>query len=310
VDIQHIVIASPMHEQIKQIIEEKRIKKSFRFLSDDEISQADIDWADAFVSFSMKGEFDYRHLKWVHSLGAGVDRFLYKKEWPENVCLTRTVCSFGQRIAEYCLSYVLKDLQNHNHFHDLKQQKQWQPMTPRLLNEQKVMIYGTGEIGQNTAKIFSSFGVEVYGVSLSGKAKEGFNQVMTLDHHDEKLSEMDYIINTLPLTEQTFELFNERIFSLLSARGFINVGRGASLDEKALLDAFDKKHLNFAVLDVFAEEPLPVKNPLWEHPNVIITPHISAVTTAREGVECFIETLGNIEKNKPLFNKVDVTRGY
>jgi glyoxylate/hydroxypyruvate reductase len=310
VDIQHIVIASPMHEEIKNIIEEKGINKSFRYISDEDLTQADLDWADAFVSFNMKGEFDYQQLKWVHSLGAGVDRFLYKKEWPENVCLTRTVCSFGQRIAEYCLSYVLKDLQEHDQFHALKQKKQWQPTTPGLLNEQKVMIYGTGEIGQTTAKILSTFGVEVYGVSSSGKVKDGFNQVMTLDEHYGKLMEIDYIINTLPLTEQTFKLFNEKIFTRLSAKGFINVGRGASLDEKALLDAFDKDNLKFAVLDVFAEEPLPVNNLLWEHPNVIITPHISAVTTAREGVDCFIQTLKNIEEDKPLFNKVDVTRGY
>ncbi|WP_404328167.1 D-2-hydroxyacid dehydrogenase [Mesobacillus maritimus] len=309
-DIQHIVIASPMHEEIKRIIEEKGIKKSFRYLSDEEFTQADLDWADAFVSFNMKGQFDYRQLQWVHSLGAGVDRFLYKKEWPENVCLTRTVCSFGQRIAEYCLSYVLKDLQAHGQFHTLKQQKKWQPMTPGLLNEQKVMIYGTGEIGQTTAKIFSGFGVEVHGVSLSGKAKEGFKQVMTLEAHYKKLTEMDYIINTLPLTEQTFELFGGKVFSRLSARGFINVGRGASLNEKALLDAINRNNLNFAVLDVFAEEPLPEDNPLWAHPNVIITPHISAVTTAREGVECFIDTLRNIEADKPLFNKVDAKRGY
>ncbi|MBY0096145.1 D-2-hydroxyacid dehydrogenase [Mesobacillus maritimus] len=309
-DIQHIVIASPMHKEIQKIIEEKGLDKDFRYLSDEELTQNDLDWADAFVSFSMKGEFDYQKLKWVHSLGAGVDRFLYKQEWPEGVTLTRTVCSFGQRIAEYCLSYLLKDLQEHDQFHSFKQQKSWQPMTPRLLNEQKVMIYGTGEIGQTTAQILSSFGVEVYGVSLSGKVKEGFKQVMTLDDHYEKLSEMDYIINTLPLTEQTFKLFNEKIFGLLSARGFINVGRGASLDEGALLNAFAKNQLKFAVLDVFAEEPLPVNNQLWEHPNVIITPHISAVTTAREGVECFIETLKNIEESKMLFNKVDVTRGY
>lgn len=299
-----------MHEEIKRIIEEKGIKKSFRYFSNDEFTQADINWADAFVSFNMKGQFDYHQLKWVHSLGAGVDRFLYKKDWPSNVCLTRTVCSFGQRIAEYCLSYLLKDLQEHDQFRALKQQRQWRPKTPRLLQEQKVLIYGTGEIGQTTAKIFSSLGVKVYGVSLSGQEKEGFKQIMTLEAHYEKLNEMDYIINTLPLTEQTYQLFNDKIFNLLSARGFINVGRGASLDERALVEALDHNHVNFAVLDVFAEEPLPAENPLWEHPNVIITPHISAVTTPREGVDCLIETLRNIEAGMPLLNIVDIKRGY
>lgn len=309
-NITNIVVASPMFKEIQLLIEEKKLKQNFRFLSDEALTQTDIDWADAFVSFNMKGEFDYRKLKWVHSLGAGVDKFLLEKEWPENVLLTRTICSFGQRIAEYCLSYLLKDLQLHDSFKGVQADKKWQPATPKLLNEQKVIVYGTGEIGQSVAKILSYFGVEVYGVSLSGKQKNGFNKVLNLDGHYEILNEMDYLINTLPLTEQTFGLFDETIYNKLSNAGFINVGRGASVKEEALLDALKQQTVSFAVLDVFAEEPLPTGNALWSHPNVRITPHISAVTTAREGVDCFVETLRNLEENASLDNIVDVNRGY
>lgn len=309
-NITNIVVASPMFKEIQLLIEEKKLKQNFRFLSDEALTQTDIDWADAFVSFNMKGEFDYRKLKWVHSLGAGVDKFLLEKEWPENVLLTRTICSFGQRIAEYCLSYLLKDLQLHDSFKDVQADKKWQPATPKLLNEQKVIVYGTGEIGQSVAKILSYFGVEVYGVSLSGKQKNGFNKVLNLDGHYDILNEMDYLINTLPLTEQTFGLFDETIYNKLSNTGFINVGRGASVKEEALLDALKQQTVSFAVLDVFAEEPLPTGNALWSHPNVRITPHISAVTTAREGVDCFVETLRNLEENASLDNIVDVNRGY
>lgn len=121
---------------------------------------------------------------------------------------------------------------------------------------------------------------------------------------------MKYIINTLPLTEKTERLFDDNIFRQLSNVGFINVGRGASLDEKALLHALNNNHVKFAVLDVFAQEPLPEENQLWSHPNVCLTPHISAVTTPNEGVNCFIETLKNIEENKPLHNKVDINKGF
>lgn len=309
-NITNIVVASPMFQDIQLLIEEKELKQNFRFLSDEALTQADIDWADAFVSFNMKGAFDYSQLKWVHSLGAGVDKFLHKKEWPENVLLTRTICSFGQRIAEYCLSYLLKDLQLHDSFKNLQSEKKWQPATPKLLNEQKVLVYGTGEIGQYVAQVLSNFGVEVYGVSLSGKQKEGFTKVLTVDAHYEILNEMDYLINTLPLTEQTYRLFDEAIFNKLSNAGFINVGRGASLNENALLDALNQQLVSFAVLDVFAEEPLPIDHALWCQPNVIMTPHISAVTTAREGVDCFVETLRKLEENIALDNIVDVNRGY
>lgn len=309
-EINKIVVASPMHKEIQELISRKGIRKNFRFYSDEEVKQEDLNWADAFVSFNMKDHFDYHNLKWVHSLGAGVDRFLFGREWPTNALLTRTVCSFGQRIGEYCLSYLLKDLQFHDQFRSLKEQKQWSPKTPALLGEQKVMIYGTGEIGQTTARILSQFGVEVYGVSLSGKQKEHFKDVMTLESHYKKLNEMDYLINTLPLTEQTADLFNDDILTKLTGAGLINVGRGATLNEKALLHAIHNKHVRFAVLDVFVQEPLSVENELWSHPNVLITPHISAVTTPSEGVECFIETLFKVEENLQLTNKVDVVRGY
>ncbi|SEM16255.1 Phosphoglycerate dehydrogenase [Mesobacillus persicus] len=309
-EINKIIVASPMYKEIQEILNRKGVKKNFRFYSDEEVTQEDLNWADAFVSFSMKDQFDYHNLKWVHSLGAGVDRFLFGKEWPTGVLLTRTVCSFGQRIGEYCLSYLLKDLQLHDRFQTLKEQKQWKPKTPLLLSEQKVMIYGTGEIGQTTAKILSQFGVKVYGVSLSGENKEHFNEVMNLENHYEKLSEMDFLINTLPLTAQTVNLFNEEILNKLTGVGLINVGRGATVNEKALLAALHTKHVRFAVLDVFIQEPLSDENDLWSHPNVFITPHISAVTTPSEGVECFIETLIKVEGNRPLSNIVDVKRGY
>jgi glyoxylate/hydroxypyruvate reductase A len=309
-NIENIVVVSPMYKEIRAIIESKNLKNNFRYLPEEDVTQEDLSWADAIVSFNTKTDFDYSHVKWVHSLGAGVDRLLFKKDWSENVLLTRTICSFGQRIAEYCLSYILKDIQLHDHFRELKMQKKWQLFTPKLLKNQKVMIYGTGEIGQKTAEIFTSLGVEVFGVSLSGKQKKFFKEVMTVESHFSQLPKMNYLINTLPLTENTEGLFDEKIFSTLSNAGFVNVGRGASLNENDLLHALDHNHLRFAVLDVFAEEPLPEENPLWNHLNVFITPHISAVTTPHEGVDCFIETLTNIEENKPLHNKVDVIKGY
>lgn len=309
-NINNIVVVSPRYKEIQTIIESEKLQKNFRYFPEEEVTQDDLVWADAFVSFNTKFNYDYSNVKWVHSLGAGVDSLLFKKEWNEAVLLTRTICSFGQKIAEYSLSYILKDIQLHDQFQELKVQQKWQPMTPKLLNEQKVMIYGTGEIGQKTAQILSSLGVDVYGVSLSGKEKEFFKEVMPVDSHFSRLSKMNYIINTLPLTEKTESLFGDDFFRKLSNAGFINVGRGASLDEKALLHALNNNHVKFAVLDVFAQEPLPQDNPLWNHPNICITPHISAVTTPNEGVDCFIETLKNIEENKPLHNKVDVHKGF
>jgi glyoxylate/hydroxypyruvate reductase len=308
--IKNILLVSPMYRELQTLIEKEAPTKGFRFMPEDELTQKDISWADALVSFNLKADYDYSTVKWVHSLGAGVDRFLHKKDWNQEILLTRTICSFGQRIAEYCLSYILKDLQQHDSFHEQQQQKKWVQSTPKVIGEQKVLVYGTGEIGQMIAKVFSGLGVEVYGVSLSGKEKAGFNEVMTIESHFSVLNDMNYLINTLPLTENTEKLFDGAIFNQLSNAGFINVGRGASVDEGSLLQALTKNKVRFAVLDVFEVEPLPVSNPLWNHPMVQITPHISAVTTPSEGAACFLETLKNIENDRPLTNRVNTKKGY
>jgi glyoxylate/hydroxypyruvate reductase len=96
----------------------------------------------------------------------------------------------------------------------------------------------------------------------------------------------------------------------LSNAGFINVGRGASVDEEDLLQALNENQVRFAVLDVFAHEPLPENHPFWNNSRVQITPHISAVTTPEEGAACFLETLKNIDENRHLTNKVDTKKGY
>lgn len=309
-NIKNILLVSPMYRELQVLIENEAPHKTFRFMPEEELSQEDISWADALVSFNLKADYDYSSVKWVHSLGAGVDRFLHKKDWNQEILLTRTICSFGQRIAEYCLSYILKDLQLHDRFQEQQQQKKWVQSTPKLIGEQKVLVYGTGEIGQMIAKVFSGLGVDVYGVSLSGKEKANFKQVMTVDSHFSVLNEMNYVINTLPLTERTEKLFNSAIFNQLSNAGFMNVGRGSSVDEAALMLALNENTVRFAILDVFEQEPLPKNNPLWNHPRVQITPHISAVTTPSEGAACFLDTLKNIEENKPIKNIVDTKKGY
>ena len=105
-------------------------------------------------------------------------------------------------------------------------------------------------------------------------------------------------------------MFNEKIFNAMDGAVFINVGRGATVKEASLLNALNQGNLKQAVLDVFLEEPIPISNPLWVQKDITITPHISAITTPEEAVECFIETLINIEANRPLKNQVDIHRGF
>jgi phosphoglycerate dehydrogenase-like enzyme len=309
-NIKNILITGRIYEEVQVILNEKKLNYQFRYLPDNEVTKKDLHWADAFASFRPSPIFDLSHIKWVHSFGAGVDSFLSNHTWPENVLLTRTICSFGQKIGEYCLSYILRELQLHKEFGEFQSEKTWKPIAPRQLNEQTVFIYGTGVIGQEIAKLLHPFGVTVYGVSLSGKQKDFFNHVFRLTDEIPHLKKVNFIISTLPLTDLTFNMFDDKKFSTLAEAVFINVGRGATVKEDSLINALNEGHIKHAILDVFPEEPLASSNPLWERKDVTITPHISAITSPEEAVECFIETLTNIEANQPLKNRVDVAKGF
>jgi D-2-hydroxyacid dehydrogenase (NADP+) len=309
-EIENILITGRLYKEIEELIPRNLSGKSFRFIAEENVTSSHFQWADVYVSFRPVKNFEFGKLKWVHSLGAGVDSFLFQREWKEDVLLTRTMCSFGQRISEYCLSYILKDLQLHRSFENGQREKSWNPIEPKLLTTQTVVVYGTGEIGQEIAKTLSFFGVKTIGVSLSGKEKPHFQQVVPLSSATDVLEHANWIISTLPLTEETNELFNGEFFSHLQNAGFINVGRGKTVDEAALLAALGYKNVRLAILDVFEEEPLPASSFLWEHPCITVTPHISAVTSPEEGIACFMETLERVEKGQTLINAVDVKKGY
>lgn len=287
-----------------------KVQKEFRFLPEDEVTVEDWLWAEAYVGFKPPANFNLNNIKWVHCLGAGVDRIIYHKAWKREVLLTRTIASFGQKISEYCLSYILRDLQLHGKFEDSKRAKEWCLYMPLTVSNLKVVVFGTGLIGRELANNLQHFGADVSGVSLSGEAKTPFSRVVTPDQVGQVLSGAHWVINTLPYTSQTANLFDGRLFQYLDKACFINVGRGASVDEESLLDALELGKLRLAVLDVFREEPLPNRSLLWSHPAIVVTPHISALTSLEDAVVCFLRTLENVEEGIRPDNVVDTDKGY
>ncbi|MCM3601339.1 D-2-hydroxyacid dehydrogenase [Robertmurraya korlensis] len=309
-NIHNILIAGEYQKEFEAYFPNMN-QKEFRFLPVESITEHDLDWADAYVGFKPCANFQLSKIKWVHSFNAGVNNYLDIEGWKENhVLLTRTICSFGERISEYCLSYILKNLQYHRQFQQQQQNKKWDQRTPKLLKDVSIIIFGTGAIGQEVAKTFTHFGSTVNGVSESGKQKEYFHKIVPINSVSSIIEDTDWIISTLPLTQQTKQLFNNEIFSQMKSVGFINVGRGATVDENALITALDSGNIHTAILDVVEIEPLPEDSILWLRKDVIITPHISAVTELNEAILGFAQTLHAIESNHPLPNEVDFDKGY
>lgn len=309
-DIKNILVTGRMYKDLERLTL-LDTKREYKFLPEAEVSPNHFDWADGYVAFKPTESFHFGRLRWVHALGAGVDTFLYNREWKKDVLLTRTVGSFGRKIGEYCLSYILADVQRHGNFQQYQSERHWLPSQQKLLQQLIIVIFGTGTIGMEVSRMLRTFGVTVYGISRSGASNCHFNRVLPITEVHSLLAQADWIINTLPLTQVTERLFEKRLFSCLHGAGFINVGRGASVDEDALLEAIERGQVRKAILDVFREEPLPAQSPLWAHSNVAITPHISAVTGLDEAMDGLLAVLGEMDSGQEhISHSVDVSRGY
>ncbi|WP_010503132.1 D-2-hydroxyacid dehydrogenase [Paenibacillus elgii] len=308
--IDNIIMTGRMYRELEAVwpgVDGKQV----RFLAESEVSEADMAWADAFVGFKPVPAFHLESVRWVHALGAGVDAFVYRKPWKSDVLLTRTTGSFGQKIGEYCLGHMLADLQHHDAFARSQSDRSWNPVPPLPLSGSRVTVMGTGSVGQELARMLQALGVEVSGVSMRGERKPHMDHVYPLSHIGDAVSAAGWVINTLPLTAQTDKLFGPALFARMNGAGFINVGRGPSVDQAALLEALDQGHLRLAVLDVFEEEPLPDKSPLWKRRDVRVTPHVAAVTSVEEALSGFLDTLHKLEAGeRELANRVDPVRGY
>ncbi|MCS6723485.1 NAD(P)-binding domain-containing protein, partial [Proteus mirabilis] len=147
------------------------------------------------------------------------------------------------------------------------------------LNQKKVMIVGTGHIGERLAEILKVFQTNITGVNRSGREVSHFDQIIKQDDLLNHISEMDIVVSLLPDTSETHYFFDKAVFSQMK-KGvlFINAGRGGTVNTEDLITYCENETIGFAGLDVFEVEPLPKTSPLWKLDNVLITPHSSGAT--------------------------------
>ena len=181
-------------------------------------------------------------------------------------------------MAEFAVAGVLALFKGMPRFWEQQKEHKWEKQRDlRELFGSTVVIVGCGSVGTECAKRFQTFGCRVIGVDIALREDPFFETILPLDSLDDALAQADVVVLTLPLTDATRGLIDARRLNLISGangkRGIlVNIARGAVVDQKAL-EAWDGQ----AVLDVFADEPLPEDNPIWNHENWIITPHNSFV---------------------------------
>lgn len=251
-------------------------------------------------------------LKLVVSTGAGVDHILKDPTFPKDVPLVRMVDpGLTQGMVEYVVMATLLCSRKMHRTFAAHARKLWEPETVPLAPELTVGIMGMGVLGRACAGALRGMGYNVIGWSRTPKDFDEIQSFDGLDGLEKFLTRTQILVCLLPLTPETEGILGRGTFNRMpNGSAVINVGRGGHLIEQDLIAALDKGKVEVAVLDVFNEEPLPVDNPLWEHPRVFVTPHIASVTTPESAIVSVAEAINEMRKGWPYTNLVDPDLGY
>lgn len=248
--------------------------------------------------------------QWLQSTWAGITPLL-ADGLPRHYRLTRAVGIFGQVMAEYVLTYIL------GHEREVlarlvsQVERKWDNRLGQSLVGRKVLIVGTGDIGQSVAKFLVPFGVKLYGIASQAREQAPFVEVAGLEDLGRLVGEVDYVVNLLPNTPSTHDLYDAALFKQFKSSGlFINVGRGVSVVDADLVQALKDGDLAGAVIDVCRQEPLPQRHPFWTAWGLLLTGHSSAPTSPELMVQLFVENLRAYQEGQPLRGDVDFARGY
>ena len=250
-----------------------------------------------------------KSLKWFASLGAGNEHLVDNSYLPESIPFTK-VTVYGEMMAEYVFAYLLYFCRDLPKYFKDQGKKVWETARPERLRGKTLGILGLGSIGKEIAKRGKQFGMEIIGLKRIPEPVENVDQVFGPKDLEKMIPLVDYLIVALPLTPATNHFIGEKELSLLKeGTTLINIGRGKTIDERALSKILKTKRFK-AVIDVFEKEPLPPESELWDMENVIITPHVSGINLPEEICEEFVKNYERWVRKEPLLTLVDREKGY
>ena len=250
-----------------------------------------------------------RSLKWFFSTAAGNENLVKNPSFPKSAVLTKTTI-YGEMMAEYVFAYLLYFIRDLSKYFEDQRRKIWRQARPGRLRGKTMGILGLGSVGKVIARCGKQFGMNILGVKRTPGPMEHVDQVMGPENLEKMMPLVDTLVVALPLAPETFHLVGEKELGLMKEGAVLfNIGRGKTIDEKALLNVLKAKRIK-AVLDVFEDEPLPMESELWSLENVIITPHISGINIPEEICEEFVRNYERWVKGEPLVGLVDRQKGY
>lgn len=283
--------------------------------------------ADVYVGWSLRPQqlLSARNLRWIHATAAGVSQLLTPELLARDILLTNSRTVQGPVVAEHVIALVLAlakclpSALHHQARREWAQTKMWnEHPRPRELAGATLGLVGFGTIGRETARRALALDMRVLAVRQhpergAGEFANSAVEVLGLDRLDDLLARAEYVVLTAPETPRSAGLIDAGRLARMRADAFlINVSRGSLVDEAAVVAALRAGRIAGAALDVFQTEPLPPDSPLWDAPNLLLTPHTAAVVDGlwERHYELIAENLRRFLAGAPLLNRVDKRLGY
>ncbi|MBM3581238.1 MAG: glyoxylate/hydroxypyruvate reductase A [Alphaproteobacteria bacterium] len=258
---------------------------------------------------AMKG---FPNLKAILNLGAGVDYVLADPDLPREVPLVRLVdTGLRDGMVEFVLHAVLHFHRQFHRYREFQQRKSWTKVPQVEAANRRIGILGFGHLGQAAARHLLALGFPVAGWSRTRKQVPGARSFAGADELGAFLGQSDILVCLAPLTNETEGIVNARTLAQLPKGSYlINAGRGGLAVEADVLAALSTGQLAGAALDVFRREPLPPESPFWTHPNVIVTPHIAAITLVGPAAREAADNIRRLRAGLAPNGLVDKAQGY
>ena len=286
-------------------------------VKDKEVTQAMIEDAEIIFGWpGLEALSRARKLKWLQLPSAGADAIESNEVfYNKDVRVTNSSGVYGLPIAEHVFSMILSYNHNLSQYACYQADKEWKRIyEARDFYGSTIGIIGLGDIGSEIAKRAKALGARVLAVKRTKvKLPDYVDELYTMEDLDIVLRQSDYVVVCLPNTTKTKGVISKEKLGIMKKDSFlVNIGRGTLIDQEALIQALRERRIGGAGLDVTEPEPLPKDSPLWEFPNVIITPHASGFspTNGQRHFKIFYDNLHCYFQNKPLKNLVDLGEGY
>lgn len=316
--MERILVTLPVEDRHRAAFESAAPLAEILYMAADSVTEDILGTVTAVIGNVSAARFkNFANIRWVQLNLAGTDGFTSPGVLAPGTVLTNASGAYGLAVSEHMLGQLLMQIKRLDQYQDAQRKRQWTDFgTVKSIWGARTLVVGLGDIGGAFARKMYALGSEVRGIRKSpGEKPEELEAVGTFAQLDEWLPEADFVALSLPGTPATYHLFGaERLARMKPGAVLINAGRGQTVDSLALNDALRNGRLGGACLDVTDPEPLPADHPLWDAPNLLLTPHVSGFYHLPETLERIVRiAVSNLKAfmaGQPLKNQVDFACGY